>query len=152
MTLPSGIYRITQWGSHDQPQVLTLQDELVTVLPPGAAPEKDQEWGVRVREDGLVATVQNPANLFPSRSLSYEGDAERGKRVIPGPFTDFPTRFWRVEPAPQLPLPVPYFIRVPDKDLIAAVSDILIFPPALALETGSFDLKNAWAFELLRPN
>ena len=42
MTLPTGIYRITQWGSHDQPQVLTLADGLVTILAPGAAPEKDQ--------------------------------------------------------------------------------------------------------------
>ena len=43
MTLPTGSYRITQWGSHDQPQVLTLADGLVTILAPGAAPEKDQE-------------------------------------------------------------------------------------------------------------
>lgn len=43
MTLPPGIYRITQWGSHGQPQILTLKDDHVTVLPSGAAPEKDQE-------------------------------------------------------------------------------------------------------------
>ena len=123
MTLPSGIYRITKWGSHDQPQVLTLQNGLVTVLPPDAAPEQDQEvtlwhahasityrclqWRVEVQEDGKVA-IQNPAKFFPSRSFSYEGEAERGKRIIPGPLSDFPTRFWRVEPAPQLPFPVPY--------------------------------------------
>ena len=43
MSLPPGIYRITQWGSHAQPQVLTLQNGLVTVLAPGTAPERDQE-------------------------------------------------------------------------------------------------------------
>ena len=123
MTLPSGTYRITQWGSHGLPQVLTLENGLVTILPPGAAPEKDQEvtlqqahasvtyrcsqWRVEVREDGQVA-IQNPANRFPSSSLSYEGEAERGKRVIPGPVSDFPTHFWHVEPAPEKPFPVPY--------------------------------------------
>jgi hypothetical protein len=149
MTLPSGVYHISLWGSHDQPQLLTLQDGQLTVLPPGAVPEKDQEWRVEV-EDGKVA-IQIPANLFPSRSFSYEGEAERGKRIILGPVSDFPTRFWRVEPAPQLPFPVPYFIRVLDKDLIAARSGLLIFPPVLALETGNHDLKNAWAFERLPP-
>ena len=104
------------------------------------------QWRVEVLEDGKVA-IQNPANLFPSRSLSYEGEAERGKRVIPGPVSDFPTHFWRVEPAPQRPLPIPYLsvcnrstllikltfgtgsIRALDKDLIVVVSGLLIFPP-----------------------
>jgi hypothetical protein len=123
MTLPSGIYHISLWGSHGQPQLLTLKDGDITVLPPGVVPEKDQEvtlqhahasvtyrcsqWRVEVVEDGQVA-IQIPANRFPSSSLSYEGEAERGKRIILGPVSDFPTRFWRVEPAPQLPLPVPY--------------------------------------------
>ncbi|EDR10175.1 uncharacterized protein LACBIDRAFT_293764 [Laccaria bicolor S238N-H82] len=149
MSLPPGTYRITQWGSHAQSQVLTVENGLVTILAPGAAPEKNQEWRVEVLEDGKVA-IQNPANRFPSSSLSYEGEAERGKRIIPGPVSDFPTRFWRVEPAPQRPLPVPYFIRALDKDLILAVSPILIFPPILALEPPNLDLRNAWAFERIR--
>ncbi|KIJ96290.1 hypothetical protein K443DRAFT_291473 [Laccaria amethystina LaAM-08-1] len=149
MTIPSGIYHISLWGSHGQPQLLTLKDGDITVLPPGVVPEKDQEWRVEVVEDGQVA-IQIPANRFPSSSLSYEGEAERGKRIILGPVSDFPTRFWRVEPAPQLPLPVPYFIRVldKDKDLLVAVSDITIYPPQLVLGTGN-GLENAWAFKPL---
>ena len=58
-------------------------------------------------EDGKVA-IQIPANIFPSRSLSYEGEAEEGRRIIPGRLSDFPTREWRIERAPQLPFPVPY--------------------------------------------
>lgn len=44
MTLPNGVYRISKWGASEQPQVLTLtEDGSVTILPPGAAPEKDQK-------------------------------------------------------------------------------------------------------------
>ena len=44
MTLPPGIYRITQWGTHGQPQVLTVDsDENVTVASPSEAPDKAQE-------------------------------------------------------------------------------------------------------------
>ncbi|PPQ93350.1 hypothetical protein CVT25_014479 [Psilocybe cyanescens] len=125
MTLPSGIYRISQWGTFEQPQILTATEDGVTVLPPGSAPVRDQEvkcrfltrswsvtylisqWSVESLPDGKVA-IQIPARLFPSRSLSYEGEPELGKKIILGPVFDFPTREWRVEPAPQLPLPVPY--------------------------------------------
>jgi hypothetical protein len=43
MSLPPGIYRISQWGSHEHAQILTLKDDHITVLAPGAAPERDQE-------------------------------------------------------------------------------------------------------------
>lgn len=148
--LPNGVYRITQWGSHGQtPQVLTLLDGQVTALPPGGAPERDQEWRLQNLPNGKVA-IQIPADIFPSRSLSYEGEAEQGKRIIPGRVWDFPTREWEIEVAPQKPLPVPYFIRVPEKDLIAVVSPIRIFPPQLALFPASIDLGHAWAFERVK--
>ncbi|KIJ92761.1 hypothetical protein K443DRAFT_113092 [Laccaria amethystina LaAM-08-1] len=146
--LPNGVYRITQWGSHGQPQVLTLHDGQVTVIPPGGAPERDQEWRLENLPDGKVA-IQIPANIFPSRSLSYEGQPEEGKRIIPGPVFDFPTREWHIEIALQKPLPVPYFIRVPDKGLQAAVSPIAIYPPQLILYPESGDLEQAWAFDLI---
>lgn len=43
MTLPNGVYRISQWGTFEQPQILTLQDGHVTISPPGSVPERDQE-------------------------------------------------------------------------------------------------------------
>ena len=123
MSLPTGIYRISQWGSHEHAQILTLKDDHITVLPSGGAPERNQEvtiafwqarglpltnvclqWGVETLEDGKIA-IQIPANIFPSRSLSYEGEAEEGRRIIPGRLSDFPTREWRIERAPQRPLP-----------------------------------------------
>ncbi|KIJ96286.1 hypothetical protein K443DRAFT_107480 [Laccaria amethystina LaAM-08-1] len=149
MSLPPGIYRISQWGSHEHAQILTLKDDHITVLAPGAAPERDQEWRVEALEDGNIA-IQIPANIFPSRSLSYEGEAEEGKRIVPGRLSDFPTRQWRIQIAPQRPLPVPYFIRVPDKDLIIVQSPIHIFLPQLALGAYSHSLQNAWTFELIR--
>jgi len=106
------------------------------------------QWFVKILEDGTVA-IQNPADIFPSSSLSYEGEAEEGKKIIPAHIADFPTRQWHVEVAPQRPLPVPYLsacnpdlslrllltfsfmncsIRVPDKDLIV-VSPLDVFPP-----------------------
>lgn len=44
MSLPNGVYRISKWGVSQQPQVLTLTDDgNVTILPPGAAPERAQK-------------------------------------------------------------------------------------------------------------
>ncbi|EDQ99385.1 uncharacterized protein LACBIDRAFT_335071 [Laccaria bicolor S238N-H82] len=147
--LPNGVYRITQWGSHGQTQVLTLLDGQVTALPPGGAPERDQEWRLENLPNGKVA-IQIPAKIFPSRSLSYEGEAEEGKRIVAGRVSDFPTREWHIEIAPQKPLPVPYFIRVPEKDLIVSVSPIHIFPPQLVLFPASISLEHAWAFERVK--
>ncbi|KIJ96289.1 hypothetical protein K443DRAFT_10736 [Laccaria amethystina LaAM-08-1] len=96
-------------------------DRRKTVLPSGRALQRRQEWFVKTLEDGAVA-IQNPADIFPSNSLSYKGEAEEGKKVIPEHVADFPIRQLRVEIAPwQRPFPVPYFIRVPDKDLVVIV-------------------------------
>ena len=65
------------------------------------------QWFVEVLENGNVA-IQHPALIWPSRSVSYEKPAEEGRRIVLGPVFDFPSCEWRVEPAPQLPLPVPY--------------------------------------------
>lgn len=65
------------------------------------------QWFVQDLGNGHVA-IQNPADIFPSRSLSYDGKPEKGDRVIPGQVSDFPTREWRVKIAPQKPLPIPY--------------------------------------------
>ena len=65
------------------------------------------QWRVVVLENGNVA-IQYPAHLRPSRSLSYEKPPEEGKRIFLGPPFDFPTCEWRIEPAPQKPLPVPF--------------------------------------------
>ncbi|MFJ8923610.1 hypothetical protein B046DRAFT_04159 [Streptomyces sp. LamerLS-316] len=144
--MKSGVYRIVSWPGELVPEarVLTAGEDGVTVTAPGAAPERDQQFNVEVREDGLAA-IQTPARLFPSRSLSYK-EAEKGGRVILGPLSDFPTREWRIEPAPQKPYPAPFFIRVTDSDLMLAVSPKLIFPPELELAPYNFDLQNAWAF------
>ena len=76
------------------------------------------QWRVETLEDGKAA-IQIPANIFPSRSLSYEGEAGEGKTIVPGRLSDFPTREWRIERAPPLPLPVPYLsVRHSDASLI----------------------------------
>ncbi|MEU6624155.1 hypothetical protein ABZ926_25725 [Streptomyces litmocidini] len=145
--LKSGVYRIVSWSGAGDPEarVLTAGEDGVTVTAPGGAPERAQEFRVEVGEDGGYA-IQIPARIFPSRSLSYK-EPEKGERVIMGPLSDFPTREWKIEPAPQRPLPIPYFIRVPDKDLQLAVSPKMIFPPELELVPSDFDLQNAWALE-----
>ncbi|MFJ9776748.1 hypothetical protein ACIRVF_36870 [Kitasatospora sp. NPDC101157] len=97
---------------------------------------------MEVREDGTIIAIQIPARLFPSCSLSYK-EPEAGERVILGPLSDFPTREWRIEPAPQQP--APYFIRVPDRELQLVMSPKPIFPPQLALASPNSDLRNAWA-------
>ncbi|MFJ3216154.1 hypothetical protein ACIPLC_09565 [Kitasatospora sp. NPDC086801] len=142
----SGVYRIVSWPGELVPEarVLTAGENGVTVTAPGAAPEREQEWSVEVGEDGLAA-IQIPARLFPSRSLSYK-EPEKAERVILGPVSDFPTREWRIEPPPLAPVPAPFFIRVPDKDLMVVISPKPIFPPMLELAPFNFDLQHAWAF------
>ena len=141
MSLPAGVYRISRWGSQEHGQILTIKDDHVTVLPPSEAPERDQEvivafwpacglsltnvclqWRVKVAEGGRVA-IQIPTNIFPSHSLSYEGEAEKGKRIILGPPADFLTCEWLIECAPQLPLPVPYLsVRHPNVSLHSSLT------------------------------
>ena len=41
--LPNGVYHISKWGSHDQPQLLTLYEGQVTVLPSGEGLKGAQE-------------------------------------------------------------------------------------------------------------
>ena len=42
--LPKGVYRISRWGSHERPEILTaLNDGNVTIAPPGVHPSKEQE-------------------------------------------------------------------------------------------------------------
>ena len=79
----------------------SLSDELIFRFLPTS------QWSVEVLENGNVA-IQYPAHLRPSRSLSYEKPAEEGKRIILGPVSDFPSCEWRVEVAPQKPLPIPF--------------------------------------------
>ncbi|NLU69579.1 hypothetical protein [Streptomyces sp. HNM0574] len=143
--LSSGVYRIVSWPDATGPdaRVLTAGANGVTVTAPGAASEREQEFSVEVLEDGTCA-IQVPARLFPSRSLGYK-EPEKGERVVLGPLSDFPTRVWKVEPAPQAPQPAAYFIRVPDKDLQLAVSSAMIFPPELELAPFDSDLQYAWA-------
>jgi hypothetical protein len=43
MALANGVYRISQYGTHEQPQILTLDNGDVTVRPPGSVPAGDQE-------------------------------------------------------------------------------------------------------------
>ncbi|MFF8771140.1 hypothetical protein [Kitasatospora sp. NPDC015120] len=145
-TLSSGVYRIVSWPGALGPEarVLTAGEDGVTVTAPGAAPEREQEFSVEVKPDGLCA-IQIPARLFPSRSLSYR-EAESGARVILGPVSDFPTREWRITPAPQRPLPAPFRIDVPDHDLMMTISPKKIFPPEIALAPSDWDLQNCWAF------
>ncbi|PPQ91741.1 hypothetical protein CVT25_013023 [Psilocybe cyanescens] len=150
MALRRGIYRIYQWGTSELPQVLTADEDVVTVSPPIGPPDRDQEWSVEIQDNSCVA-IQIPARLFPSRSLSFEGEPEAGKQVILGPVSDFPTREWRVEPALQKPLPIPYFIRVRDKDLFVGISPKKIFPPQLELQESTEDLSRAWVFEFVAP-
>ncbi|EDQ99384.1 uncharacterized protein LACBIDRAFT_316609 [Laccaria bicolor S238N-H82] len=52
MTLPTGVYRIVQWG---QPQLLTVENGHVTALPPGRALLRGQEWFIKTLENGTVA-------------------------------------------------------------------------------------------------
>ena len=61
-----------------------------------------QQWRVEGNGEKPQA-LQNPTQIWPSRSLSYEGEAEEHKRIIPGPVSDFPTREWFIEPAPFMP-------------------------------------------------
>ncbi|MFQ3563066.1 hypothetical protein QZN11_40530 [Streptomyces gramineus] len=144
-SLKSGVYRIASWPGAQGPEarVLTAGENGVTVAPPGAVPEREQEFSVEVKPDGTCA-IQIPARVFPSRSLSYK-EPEKGEKVILGPVADFPTREWKIEPAPQLPYPHPYFIRVPDKDLHMVVSPKAIYPPEIELAPSDADLENAWA-------
>ncbi|MFJ4961263.1 hypothetical protein EES43_09220 [Streptomyces sp. ADI96-02] len=146
--LKSGVYRIVSWPGELVPEarVLTAGENGVTVTAPGAAPEREQEFSVEVREDGLAA-IQIPARLFPSRSLSFK-EAEKGERVILGPVSDFPTREWKITPAPQKPHPAPFRIGVADDEesLMMAISPKLIFPPEIELAPSNWDLQNCWAF------
>ncbi|WP_405388130.1 hypothetical protein OG596_09270 [Streptomyces sp. NBC_01102] len=145
--LRSGVYRIVSWpGEGPDSRVLTAGEQGVTVASPGAAPEREQEWSVEVREDGLAA-IQIPARLFPSRSLSYK-EVEKGERLILGPVSDFPTREWKITLAPQKVSPPAFSIGVADDEesLVAVISPKLIFPPELELVPSSGDLENCWAF------
>ncbi|MET9613693.1 hypothetical protein [Kitasatospora indigofera] len=140
-TLSSGVYRIFTGSSGPKAQYLTASDQGVTVLPWGAAPEREQEFRVEVREDGLAA-IQSPTKIFPSRSLSYK-QPEKGQRVILGPMSDFPTREWKITKGSKQGT---FTIGVAGdgQSLVLALAQIPIFPPPLELATSAED---GWTFE-----
>ncbi|PPQ93351.1 hypothetical protein CVT25_014480 [Psilocybe cyanescens] len=74
MSLPSGIYRISQWGTFEQPQVLTATEDGVTVSPPGSVPAREQEVRyrfltsscIRVTDQELIVGV-SPIKIHPTQ-------------------------------------------------------------------------------------
>ncbi|MFF9477181.1 hypothetical protein ACF1E9_31795 [Streptomyces roseolus] len=143
-TLSSGVYRIFTGTAGPEAQYLTASEEGVTVAPKGAAPEREQEFSVEVREDGLAA-IQSPARLFPSRSLSYR-EPEKGERVVLGRLSDFPTREWKITEGSK---PGTFTIAVAgdEQSLVVALSSRSIFPPQLELAPSD---EEGWTFELVQ--
>ncbi|MFH9429261.1 hypothetical protein ACH4JZ_13370 [Streptomyces sp. NPDC017615] len=142
-TLPSGVYRIFTDSADSTAQYLTAREDGVTVLPWGIAPAREQQFRVEVIKDG-VAAIQSPANLFPSRSLSYK-EPEKGERVILGPMSDYPTREWKITSGSKQGT---FTIGVAGdgQSLALALAQIPIFPPPLELATSDRSL--VWTFEL----
>lgn len=140
-TLSSGVYRIFSGSPGPAAQYLTASENGVTVAHKGSAPEREQEFSVECRSDGVCA-IQSPARLFPSRSLSYK-EPEKGERVILGPVSDFPTREWKIT---QRSRPGTFTVGVvgDEQSLVVAVSSKPIFPPLLELAPSDED---GWTFE-----
>ncbi|MEV7753754.1 hypothetical protein [Streptomyces griseofuscus] len=140
-TLSFGVYRIFTGSAGPEARYLTAGEDGVTVLPSGAAPAREQEFSVEVREDGRAA-VQIPARLFPSRSLSYK-EPEKGQRVILGPMSDFPTREWKITEGLQ---PGTFTIGVvgDGQSLVMVPSSKAVFPPEVELAPSD---EGGWTFE-----
>ncbi|MEE1789280.1 hypothetical protein PUR28_00495 [Streptomyces sp. BE308] len=143
-TLSSGVYRIFTSNADSTAQYLTAQESGVTVLPWGSVPAREQEFRVEVIKDG-VAAIQSPANLFPSRSVSYK-EPEKGERVVLGPMSDFPTREWKITKGSKQGT---FTIGVAGggESLVLALAQIPIFP--LPLELATSDRALVWTFELV---
>lgn len=58
----------------------------------------------------MATSLSSTLLIFGLLVLFLNKKQEAGERIVLGSVSDFPTpsREWRAEPAPQLPLPVPY--------------------------------------------
>ena len=90
MSFPAGVYRIARWGSHEHGQILTVKDDHVTVLPPGAAPEKDQEVIVVFFLQALAWSVTNQC-LLTVASRGRRG--RQSRHPDPRQYLSFPFPF-----------------------------------------------------------
>jgi len=148
---PPGVYRIIKSDDiiDSKTPILSIKDGDVTILAPGVVPDCDQEFRLEsCGESGEAKAIQFPTKIWPSSSLSYEGEAEEFKRIILGPPRDFPSREWWLEPAAHFPGPRQlYFIRTLDKKFGINISPIEIYPPQLHLVKVGKDIP--WVFELL---
>jgi hypothetical protein len=141
--LPPGIYRIdVASGGGVERECLTRQGEKgVTILPPSAQPNPQQEWRVTDGKDGNVV-IARPTGILPTSYLTYEGapkKPEQGDPIVDR-LSEFPPNEWHLVPAPGFR----YFIRVADSELGIKIAPPTVHPPILDLgEKNQLE----WVFE-----
>ncbi|MEU5002043.1 hypothetical protein [Streptomyces sp. NPDC021622] len=141
--LPPGIYRIRL----DDQRLTTSQDGPVVLLPPGAAPEQEQEFMVRGTPEGNYV-ITRPSNLFPSTYLTYDEAPEKpdaGARLLLR-VSEFPPCEWKIT---QGAGPGTFTVAVAGTDLTIGIAPIKIHPPFLELKSSS-DQDHGWLFERIR--
>jgi len=139
--LPPGVYRIVVAGGAE-PRFLTRQEgEGVTILPPSANSDAEQEWQIRDGKDGNII-IERPSKIIPSIYLTYNQapkKPEQGDRVISRLYEFHPNE-WHLTIAPGFRS----FIRVAGSDLGIRIAPPTIYPPFL--ELGDED-QLEWVFE-----
>jgi hypothetical protein len=141
--LPPGIYRITVAGSVE-PECLTRTEQGVTILPPGARPDREQEWRVLPVKDGNII-IEKPSPIFPSQYLAYKGSNEKpeeGDRIVYR-VAEFPPNEWHLVIAPGFRS----LIRVAGSELGIRIAPPKIHPPILELGN---ERQLGWVFERVR--
>ncbi|KDQ08428.1 carbohydrate-binding module family 13 protein [Botryobasidium botryosum FD-172 SS1] len=140
--IPPGPYHIQKHGG----QLITFTDAEngapALLLPPSGNP-KDQEWQVQRASDGGYTFK----NTQTGKYLGFEGPPEVNKLIVT---TDEPKE-WELR---QSNGPFTFFLVVPGGpvgpgELIIDLSDLLIFPPRLALRPVQSSNSAAWQFQSL---
>ncbi|KAF8338650.1 hypothetical protein F5887DRAFT_919943 [Amanita rubescens] len=142
--LPPGIYHIVVAGlGVVEPARLTREGKNgVTVLPPSAQRNPEQEWEI-VRGRGGNLIIARPSKIIPTSYLTYKGAPAQPKEhdiVEAHRLAESPLNEWHAGIAPGFR----HFLRVAGSNLGIRFAPATIYPPILEL---GFENQLEWQFE-----
>ncbi|KAF8345452.1 hypothetical protein F5887DRAFT_917428 [Amanita rubescens] len=141
--LSPGIYHIVvaELGGVEPARLTREGRNGVTVLPPSAQRNPEQEWEI-FRGQGGNLIIARPSKIIPTSYLTYKGAPAQPKEhdIVEAHVAEFPLNEWHAGIAPGFR----HFLHVAGSELGIRFAHATIYPPILEL---GFENQLQWLFQ-----